>query len=152
VFCLGNVVLPASLSDIYLRSEYRVRLARGGYASIRIHRALPTALASYLPEADAPWGFITAWNPRSTPQPRATNRAAQRRLLAALRAQVPDARVCAGVGVADGVDTAGRRWREPSLFAAGVPFAVLDALMLRFGQHAIVRGAGTGSAELRQAP
>ncbi|HET7359528.1 MAG TPA: DUF3293 domain-containing protein [Rhodanobacteraceae bacterium] len=134
--------------DSYLRSDYRVRLAQGGCASIRVGQPLPAALRATLPDAGAPWGFITAWNPWSTPRPPAVNRTAQRQLLAALRAQVPASCVRAAVGV----DADGKRWREPSLFAAGVAFAVLDALMLRFGQHAIVRGTGAGPAELHWAP
>jgi hypothetical protein len=138
----------AELMDIYLRADYRVRLARGGHVSIRVGEPLPEALRAMLPDADAPWGFITAWNPFSTPQPAAANRTAQRQLLAALCAQVPPSYIHAAVGVGADIDANGQRWREPSLFAAGVPFTVLDALMLRFGQHAIIRATGPTPAEL----
>jgi hypothetical protein len=132
----------AELMDIYLRADYRVRLARGGHASIRVGEPLPESLRAMLPDADAPWGFITAWNPFSTPQSPVTNRGAQRQLLAALRAQVPASCMHAAVGVGADIDANGQHWREPSLFAANVPFVLLDALMLHFGQHAIIRATG----------
>jgi hypothetical protein len=55
------------------------------------------------------------------------------------------------MGVGADADADGRRWREPSLFVAGTSFEWLDALMLRFGQHAIVRGTGNSPAQLRLA-
>lgn len=142
---------PDDLVEAYERTDYRVRLARGGYAAIRVGKPLPQALQAVLPEADAPWGFITAWNPDSRSRPRKANRAAQRQLLDALRKQASAASIRAGMGVAADVDADGRRWREPSLFVADVPFDLLDTLMLRFGQVAIIRGAGTSPAQLRWA-
>jgi hypothetical protein len=141
----------AELIAIYKRADYRVRLPRGGHASIRVGEPLPESLRAMLPDADAPWGFITAWNPFSTPQSPAANRAAQRQLLATLRGQAPASCIHAAVGVGADIDTNGQRWREPSLFAAGVPFTVLDALMLHFGQHAIIRATSSAPAQLHWA-
>jgi hypothetical protein len=113
----------------YLATDYRVRLARGGWASIRVGAPLPAALAALTGER--PWGFLTAWNPASSPLPRQQNRQAQRALLAALR-ELPDiAAILAGIGTGAG-------WREASLFVIGPGVAALDALARRFGQHAYV--------------
>lgn len=140
---------PADLVDAYGRTDYRVRLARDNYATIRIGKPLPEALQALLPEVDAPWGFITAWNPYSEERPCAANRAAQRRLRDALHTQAPASHIFTGMGVGADVDADGKQWREPSLFVAGASFELLDALMLRFGQHAIVRGTGNSLAQLR---
>jgi len=125
----------------YLATDYRVRLARGGWASIRIGAPLPAALAALT--GARPWGFLTAWNPGSSPRPRQTNRQAQRALLAALR-ELPDtAWIRAGHGVGTG-------WREASLFVAGPGIATLDALARRFGQNAYVHADAHGPALLRR--
>lgn len=113
----------------YLATDYRVRLARGGWASIRVGAPLPAALAALTGER--PWGFLTAWNPASSPLPRQQNRQAQRALLAALRELPGTVEIRAGVGIDAG-------WREASLFVIGPGVAALDALARRFGQHAYV--------------
>lgn len=136
--------MPVSddLRRAWRATQYRVRLPQGGHAAIRIGAPLPAALHPLLREDDEPWGYVTAWNPHAQPRDRATNRTAQRALLDA--ASVLGARVRAGAGVgADG-------WREPSLFVLGLDFATLDALAARFAQAAIVRGRGTGRAELHE--
>lgn len=136
---------PHPLQEVFLRTSYRVRLARGGSAVIRVDAPLPEALRPLLPSADAPWGFITACNPRGQTRPPAINRRAMRALRDALRQQAPGAILRAGCGVLGG-------WRESSLFAAGVPFHVLEQLMQRFDQLAIVRGKGSGEARLHWSP
>lgn len=132
-----------SLTALYEHAQYRVRLASGGHATIRIGQVLPAPLVDVLPQTDAPWAFVTAWNPRSRPQPVLANRIRQRRLLAALRQQPSPPRLMAGVGVG-----AHPPWREPSLFVVGLPFAALDRLMHPFRQHAIVRGCGAHPTRL----
>jgi hypothetical protein len=139
----------ADLVAAYERTEYRVRLGRGGCATIRVGEPLPETLQAVLPAADAPWGFITAWNPYSEQQSPEANRSAQRELLKALHNRALTPRIFAGMGVGADADADGRRWREPSLFVAGTSFELLDALMLRFEQHAIVRGIGNSPAQLR---
>lgn len=133
------------LQEVFLRTSYRVRLPRGGSAVIRVDEALPEALWPLLPGTDAPWGFITACNPRGRTRPPSINRRAMRALRDALRQQAPDAILRAGCGVLGG-------WRESSMFAAGVPFDVLEQLMMRFDQLAIVRGRGRGPARLHWSP
>jgi len=128
---------------LYERTQYRVRLARGGYAAIGIGRALPGQLRALLPRADAPWAFVTAWNPLSKACPRSINRAHQRQLLAALRRAPAPVVIHAGIGVGENAS-----WREPSLFVAGIDEARLRALMRPFRQHAIVCGHGAGVARL----
>lgn len=130
-----------ALHTPYVHTQYRVRLVRGGSATIRIDEPLPAALAQALPAPGAPWAFVTAWNPHSQPQAVAINRARQRTLLAALRPWAAVLR--AGVGIAgDG------QWREPSVWVAGVAFAQIDRLLQPFAQHAIVRGIGAQPAQL----
>jgi len=137
--------MDEALLAAYQATEYRVRLARGGYAVIRIDRPLPLELQ---PLAQAlSWGFITAWNPRSESTSRANNRLAQRVLLAHLRALQETVAVRPGVGVAsDG------RWREPSLWVIGPTPTTFDALARRFDQFGYVHGDGTSQARLRLLP
>lgn len=133
------------LEDIFLQADYRVRLAQGGHATIRVGDPLPAVLAGLLPDTGAGWGFITAWNPRGETRDRMANRMAQRELRDALRNQHPRAGLHAGLGTMDD-------WREPSLFVTGIDAAALDALMLRFDQLAVVSGCGRQDAELRWSP
>lgn len=126
----------------YLATDYRVRLRRGGWASIRIGEALPVALAAWVD--GHPWSFVTAWNPGSRHLPRAANRKAQHALLVSLRGCPETVLVAAGVGV-------GADWREASLFAVGPSMAAMDALARRFGQNAYVHGCGISArAALRR--
>lgn len=125
----------------YRATDYRVRLRQGGWATIWIGQCLPATLASLVGERH--WGFITAWNPRSEPRARASNRQAQRELLRALRDLSETTLIRAGAGVGQG-------WREASLFVAGPGPGAFDALARRFGQHAYVHGQGArGMAALR---
>lgn len=137
--------MDEALLAAYRATEYRVRLARGGHAAIRIERPLPLELH---PLAQAcPWGFITAWNPRSESTSRANNRLAQRALLAQLRALPETVAIRPGLGVAgDG------RWREPSLWVIGPTLATFDALAQRFDQFGYVHGDGASPAQLRLLP
>jgi len=135
--------MDKQLLDAYLGSEYRVRLARGGAAVIRVGQPLPPALDAVA--GDREWGFLTAWNPGSQPQPAPVNRAAERRLLA-------DARALAGVTVhpAYGVGTDG--WREPSFWLLGIQRAQLAELGQRYRQRAWLYGANRGPAQLCLSP
>jgi hypothetical protein len=131
--------MDKQLLDAYCRSDYRVRLARGGAALIRIGEPLPPAL--YALTGGREWGFLTAWNPGSQPQSAIDNRAAERRLLA-------DVRALPGVAIhpAYGVGTDG--WREPSFWLPGIQRAQLDELGQRYRQRAWLYGMGAGSAQL----
>jgi hypothetical protein len=132
--------LPESILRAWRDTDYRVRLPRGGYASIFCGRPLPAALAPWLAHPDAPWGYLTAWNPGGTRLPRARNRIRQQQLRIALARDAH--RWFGGIGVGTG------GWREPSLFVPGIDFDALDALAREFGQLGVVRGVGTGLAEL----
>jgi len=137
--------MDEALLAAYGATEYRVRLARGGYAVIRIDQPLPLELRS-LAQA-FPWGFVTAWNPRSESAPRANNRQSQRALLAQLRALPETVAIRPGLGVAgDG------RWQEPSLWVIGPSTASFDALAQRFGQFGYVHGEDASPAQLRLLP
>jgi hypothetical protein len=138
------------LIAFYERTEYRVRRVGGGWDVIRIGQQLPALLHAMLPAQDAPWAFITAWNPYSRLRPTDVNRAAQRKLMTHLRNLQPVPRMAAGVGV--GPQCGDECWREPSLFVAGVALAEVDRLMREFGQHAVVAGCGDEPAALRWCP
>ncbi len=129
------------LLGAYQTTDYRVRLARGGYASIRVDRPLPSGLLSLV--GSKHWGFITAWNPESQPLARQANRRAQRMLLRALRER-PGTSVHAAMGV-----SADSKWKEPSLFVVGPGIQQLDPLARRFRQNAYLHGQGEGLAALR---
>jgi hypothetical protein len=132
--------MDEELLRAYRRSAYRVRLHSGGAAVIRIGEPLPVALRPLAGNRD--WGFFTAWNPGSKPRPPVVNRAAQRRLLADLRA---DARLAIHPGLGRGTDG----WREPSLWIVGIAPQALERLGDRYGQNAWLFGHGAGAAELR---
>jgi hypothetical protein len=130
-----------ALLAAYRATAYRVRLARGGWATIRLEAPLPDALRPLA--GPHPWGFITAWNPRSRPTPRPVNRRAQQSLLADLRA------LPATVALRPGCGAGNDGWREPSLFVVGPDTAALDTLAHRYEQNAYVHGRGAARAQLR---
>jgi hypothetical protein len=129
-----------SLIDTYRTTDYRVRLAQGGWVSIQVDAALPTSLHPLIGERS--WAFITAWNPGSHALSRAQNRSAQQALLIALRNLPRTICIRPGLGV-------GGVWREASLFVVGPNLADLDELAQHFQQNAYVHGLGHGYARLR---
>lgn len=132
--------MDKALLAAYLATDFRVRLPQGGFASLRIGAPPPSAILQLT--HGAPWGVITAWNPRSQPMPRAWNRRAQRPLLAELRQHPQMCAIHAAVGVgANG-------WRESSLLVIGPGEATLRALCARYGQHAFVAAEGEAAARL----
>lgn len=76
--------------------------------------------------------YITAWNPRSIPQARRCNAAAQRRL-------VRDLKMRSGIRLAraEGVAANGQ-WREPSVLALGLARPAALRLARRFRQNAVL--------------
>lgn len=134
--------MDEALLAAYHATQYRVRLACGGYAAIRIGLPLPRPLQTVA--GIRPWSVITAWNPQSHVTPLAQNRAAQRTLLASLLA-LSDT-VCIGPGRNVGTAAA---WTEPNLWVVGPGIDMLDALARRFGQFGYVHGKGDGVATLK---
>ena len=132
---MDNALLAA-----YRSADYRVRLAQGGWASIRIDAPLPPSLLRLI--GSRSWAFLTAWNPFSQVQPRRENHAAQQALLAALRQLPAMVALRPAIGVGPG-------WREPSVLAIGPALAETDALAHRFRQNAYVHGLADGYARLR---
>lgn len=130
----------SALIAAYRVTDYRVRLARGGWASIRVDAPLPSFLLAAI--GSHSWAFITAWNPFSQVQTRLQNHAAQHALLAALRKLSGVIAVRPAMGV-------GRGWREPSFFVVGPTLSDTDALAQQFRQNAYVHGLGNGYARLR---
>jgi len=137
--------MDEALLAAYRATDYRVRLARGGWATIHIDQPLPAELRDLA--RHLPWGFITAWHPFSKPVPRPDNRIAQRALLAALRALPETMVVRAGMGAShEGA------WKEASLWVTGPDVPALDALAHQFGQVGYVHGKGATPAQLRLTP
>jgi len=134
-----------ALLAAYRATDYRVRLARGGWVTIRIEQPLPPELQAMA--GNRPWGFITAWNPRSASTPRPQNRAALGELLIALRTLPETTAIRPGLGIGSN-----GRWAEPSFWVAGPETASLDPLARHFGQFGYVHGQGTSPALLRLAP
>lgn len=134
--------LPESIRRVWTETDYRVRLPHGGYVSIWCGRPLPSQLLALLRHADAPWGYITAWNPAGVRLLLATNKIRQRRLRDELKGDRH--RHFGGVGVGP------NNWREPSLFVPGITHTQLDAMARRFGQLGVVRGTGAEPAELHE--
>ena len=134
--------LPESIRRAWSATDYRVRLARGGHASIRCWQPLPPPLLDLLPRPNAPWGYVTAWNPGAVSLRRSDNRTRQRSLRDELKAD----RLAFFAGIGVGTDG----WREASLFVPGITYARLDALASRFGQLSVVRGTGAQPAELHE--
>ncbi|MGH8216600.1 MAG: DUF3293 domain-containing protein [Rhodanobacteraceae bacterium] len=134
--------LPESIRRAWTETQYRVRSPWGGYAIIRCGAPLPAPLLALLGRAEDPWGYITACNPAGVRLPATENRARQRRL----RDELKDGghRCFFGIGVGS------NDWREPSLFVPGMTFEQLDSLGHDYGQLGMVRGTGTGVAELRE--
>lgn len=137
--------MDEALLAAYRATDYRVRLARGGWATIHIDQPLPAELSKLA--RDLPWGFITAWNPFSKPATRPDNRIAQRALLAALRALPETVVIRAGMGA-----SRSGPWKEASLWVAGPGLPAFDALARRFGQVGYVHGEGPTPARLRLTP
>lgn len=133
--------LPESIRRAWIETDYRVRLRRGGHASIRCGQALPAPLRALLRNDGDPWGYITAWNPAGVRLAQAANRDRERQLRDALHAR--------GYPCVPGIGVGPSGWRESSLFVPGIGFAELDILARRFGQLGVVRGADNGPAELR---
>lgn len=134
--------MDEALLAVYRATDYRVRLTQGGWASIRIGQLLPVALHALV--GVQPWGFITAWHPRSQQRSRLLNRRAQRQLLADLGvlAEVTAIRPALGVGA--------QNWREPSLLVVGASPDPLDRLARHYEQNAYVYGLGCHLTHLRQ--
>lgn len=136
-----NCGVDSSLVEAYEASDYLVCLGPADWAAIHIRQPLPAALQALV--GTRPWGFITAWNPRSEARRWTDNLAAQAALLAALRVLPQTATVLPGIGIgASG-------WHEPSLFAVGPGVAQLDSLANRYEQNAYVHGGGGEIARLR---
>jgi hypothetical protein len=137
--------MDEALLAAYRATDYRVRLARGGWVTIHIDQPLPAELRDLA--RNLPWGFITAWHPFSKRVPRPDNRIAQRALLFELRALPETVVIRAGTGASpDG------RWKEASLWVVGPDVPALDTLARRFGQMGYVHGGGATLAQLRLTP
>lgn len=140
-----------ALEAAYRATSYLVHLPGTGAVSIRVDGPLPDRLTGLA--GDAPWAFLTAWNPGSIPQSRPANEAAMASLQARLKI-TPGLRVFHGTGHTDrNTGRPGAAWQpEPSLWVVGITEADALALAAEYGQRAIVVGEGTGPARLAWCP
>lgn len=136
--------MDEALLAAYRDTAYLVCVDAAQWPCIRLDKTLPAALQTLV--GDAPWGFITAWHPHSTPRADAVNTAAQQRLLQQLR--VDPARPVLYPAI--GIGCIG--WYEPSLFVIGLGMAQLDGLCRDSAQDAYVHGRGSAPACLRLVP
>jgi len=132
--------MAEALLDAFRATDYLVCLDEVEWASIRVEQPLPAPLQRLV--GQRAWGFITAWHPQAQVRATADNRAAQRELLAALRA-------CPGALIRPAIGIGASGWHEPSLWVIGPELATLDALARRHQQTAYVHGQGSEPARLR---
>ncbi len=133
--------MDEALLTAYRSSTYLVCVDAAQWSPIRIDESLPDALQTLVGEN--PWGFVTAWNPRSKPHTDDANTAAQQQLLATLQASAGVLALYPGVGIGS------TGWYEPGLFVVGLEPATLDARCTTHGQNAYVHGRGHAPAALR---
>lgn len=119
-----------ALLALYRESDYDVRMPRGGMETLKVGRSPSAAIARWIGR-DRFGAFLTACNPRSQPLPSDENERRLDALRDALRTS--RGRFLEGTG-----HMPGERWREPSLFVAGLGIGDVDALMSRFDQNCIV--------------
>ncbi|HWX67778.1 MAG TPA: DUF3293 domain-containing protein [Rhodanobacter sp.] len=133
--------MDKALIDAFRATDYLVSVDEVEWAGIRIDQPLPPVLQALVGARS--WGFITAWNPSAeTTRTLAENLAAQRDLLAALRAW-PEAVIRPAIGI-------GRTgWHEPSLFVIGPDITMMDSLARHHEQLAYIHGHADGIAHLR---
>ena len=133
--------MRADLLEAYRRTEYRVddcgcafvlRIDEPSEALRECHDAFGVHCSA----------FVTAWNPRSMPTPRADNEAAMSRLEQALA--VMGCRWLRG----EGIDPDGEWPGEPSVLALGIDEAAAVDLAQRFDQYAIVWSGADGTPRL----
>lgn len=136
--------MDEALLTEYRASTYLVCVDAAQWSPIHVGAPLPQMLQTLVGEQ--PWGFITAWNPRSTPRADAINTAAQQELLATVRGSPGLAAWYPGVGIGT------QGWYEPSLFVLGLDRDKLDVLCAAHEQNAYVCGRGHGPACLRTLP
>ena len=120
-----------ALEAAYRRTRYEV-LAPEGLLLLQLDVHNPGLLTVHERLGVRCSAFLTAWNPRSMPQPPAQNAAALKRMQ----------RVLAGLGLECwpgwGRDPTGAWPAEESLFVPGLALAVAQRLGREFDQHAIV--------------
>ncbi|MCC6163791.1 MAG: DUF3293 domain-containing protein [Acidobacteria bacterium] len=127
----------ADLIAAYRRTDYRVD--DGGYAFVlRVDTPSAALVACHGAFGVTCSAFITAWNPRSEPTPRARNEAAMAALERTLSAG--GWRWLRGAGV----DPSGAWPPEPSLLVLGLDASTAVAIAQRCAQHAIVCAAVDG--------
>lgn len=118
-----QIVDATELVRAYAAAEYGATV-EGRTCALQVGAPAP-AFESAWPASR--YGFVTAWNPASSPQPDAANEEADTRLRARLD-RLGAARVPAWAQAPDG------RWREPGWLLADLPLHELDALAREFGQ------------------
>ncbi len=133
--------MDKALHAEYLASTYLVCVDAAQWSPIHIDASLPDVLQTLV--GHSPWGFITAWNPHSTRRSDAANTAAQRQLVASIRASAELLTLYPGVGIGT------QGWYEPSLFVLGLDRDALDQLCSAHEQNAYVLGRGSDLASLR---
>ncbi len=121
----------AELLQLYRRTHYRVALADGTLAALRIGATPPPDIADWI-GADGFAVYLTACNPHS----RLLSDEDNRQRLSELDERLRDAGARLLAGSASIPD---ETWAEPSRLVAGIGLDRLDALARAFEQNASVR-------------
>lgn len=134
----------AELEQAYLDTRYWAN-AEGTWLGLMIGRPDPLLDHLLARRRKDDWAFLTAWNPGSTPRPRAENLASQMALEHKLRQAGHELWVGQGIGPwnADGT-----RWTEPSVLVIGIAREAAVTLGREHEQVAIVVGRRGGAPEL----
>jgi hypothetical protein len=130
---------PPDLIAAYLKTEYQV--SGRVRCTLKVGEHNTALLALFEAHSVSSAAFITAWNPLSQIQTDDENRAAQKRLLRAIKTL--------GLTSLDGVGRASDSdWAEDSLLVLGISLEQATALARDFRQHAFVWADGDGIPRL----
>lgn len=131
----------AVLQQSYLDARYVVHLDEGGALQLSLGHATPALDAIGRPDAHY-WALLNPGNPRSAPWPEGLNTRRMDTLQRLLRqrglSQSP-----AESYAEDG------SWSERGVLIHAITQQQLDALAIRFGQHAVIIGGASLPATLR---
>jgi hypothetical protein len=146
-----RVEIQKSQRDAYTATNYEVQLASGATAVIRIGQPLPAALQTDI-GAGHSVSVVTAWNPfsgklddpeenrkRNQAQNAILKKDLEQRCLMTLEAVGWDGQVN---------HKSEDVWREESFAVLDADRATLDALLVEYGQNAVVHVPAGGVAEL----
>lgn len=132
--------IPAAAINAYLAADYMVFSAEP--FALKIGQTSPELARWFKHKRTDSAAFITAWNPLGEPAPDAENRAAQKKLLARIKAE--------GMPYLDGEgrDPSGQWPGEPSLLVFGISLETARKLAGEFRQNGLVYAGSDTTPQL----